>query len=157
MNYLPLDEFKYAFAFRHKELELDEATLAQIKFMTPARSQTLWRTFISKDKDHPDFFDGQDWPGNGKTWLNTVKWETAWEHDEALPFEIETHLEWEDNTTVYYCLSHHHIIETSWALFKKHWLNFLFMSDGALLIGKKRNQVVQFLENGYAKLGRRPE
>jgi hypothetical protein len=49
------------------------------------------------------------------------------------------------------------VIETDWRTFKATWLNFLFMSDGALLIGKKRQQTVQFLETGYAKLGKRTD
>jgi hypothetical protein len=32
----------------------------------------------------------------------------------------------------------------------------MFLADGSLLIGKKRNTVVQFLESGIAKLGEKP-
>lgn len=155
MNYIPLDDFKYAWAFRHKDLPISEQDLASIKPMSEARAANLWSIFISKEKDHPDFFDNKDWVGNSKSWADTVKWETVWENDEPIPSEIETHLEWDENTVVYFCLSRKHVIETTWAVFKRTWHNFLFMSDGSILIGKKRQQAVQFLETGYAKLGKK--
>ena len=45
------------------------------------------------------------------------------------------------------------IIETSFDVFKRNWQNFMFLADGSLLLGKKRNEVVQFLATGDAKLG----
>ena len=105
MNYTPLDDFKYAWAFRHQQLPISESTLTKIKPMSEPRATNLWSTFVSREKDHPDFFDNKDWPGNGKTWSSTVKWETAWDNDEALPDDILNFLDWDENTTVYYCLS----------------------------------------------------
>jgi hypothetical protein len=45
------------------------------------------------------------------------------------------------------------VIETTWDVFKRTWKNFLFMDDGPLLIGKKRDQVVQFMSNGTYRIG----
>ena len=75
----------------------------------------------------------------------------------ALPPEaILTFLDWEANTTVYFCMARDNIIETTFDVFKRNWQNFMFLADGSLLIGKKRNTVVQFLESGKAKLGEKP-
>jgi hypothetical protein len=38
-------------------------------------------------------------------------------------------------------------------VFQRCWKNFLFLDDGTLLIGKKREQVVQFMSNGSFRLG----
>ena len=67
-----------------------------------------------------------------------------------------TFLDWEANTTVYFCMARDNIIETTFDVFKRNWQNFMFLADGSLLIGKKRNTVVQFLESGKAKLGEKP-
>ena len=75
--------------------------------------------------------------------------------DEQLPEEILNHLAWEANTTVYFCMARDNIIETSFAVFKRCWQNFMFLADGSLLLGKKRDAVVQFLETGNAKLGKK--
>jgi hypothetical protein len=158
MNYISLDEFKKAWVFRHKDLVIEEADLDLIKPMTAARSAVLWTTMISREKDHPDFFDSGQWPGQSQTWLEEINWEKAWEQGNAsLPDTILEFLGWEDNTTVYFCMSKNSVIETSFFIFKKYWQNFMFLADGCVLVGKKRDSVIQFLETGTAKLGKKPK
>ncbi|WMN59046.1 DUF2947 domain-containing protein [Pseudoalteromonas xiamenensis] len=158
MNYIALDEFKKAWVFRHKDLPIDDQDLAQIKLMSAARAATLWTTMVSKEKDHPDFFVSSEWTGDSKSWQESVNWEVEWEAEEPeLPDVFTTFLGWEDNTTVYFCLSREHVIETRFDVFKRTWQNFMFLADGSLLLGKKRDAVIQFLADGSAKLGHRPK
>lgn len=157
MNYLPLAEFKKAWIFRRQDLPISEQDAALIKPMTEQRATTLWKSSISKQVDHPDFFRKGDWPFAITTWQEQGEWEAVWESDEmALPELILEHLEWDDQTVVYYCNDQQSVIETTWAVFKRCWKNFLFMDDGALLIGKKRKQVVQFFSNGSFQIGSKP-
>ncbi len=156
MNYIPLEEFKYAWVFRHKSLPLDEKSLTAIKPMSEQRAMVLWDGFISKSADHPDFFKTADWPLDKKTWLDNGKWEGIWDSDElALPLAITENIQWDPNTIVYYCINRKLVIETTWANFKLTWKNFLFVDDGCLLIGKKRQEVVQFFSNGQYKVGKK--
>jgi hypothetical protein len=112
---------------------------------------------VSREFDHPDFFDKTDWCGQDESFTQEVNWQDAWENsDEQLPEAILTHLDWQANTTVYFCMARDNIIETTFDVFKRNWQNFMFLADGSLLMGKKRNTVVQFLESGYAKLGEKP-
>ncbi|WP_372761528.1 DUF2947 domain-containing protein [Pseudoalteromonas sp.] len=157
MNYIQLDDYKKAWVFRHKDLPVPEQDLAQIKPMSHERAAVLWTTMVSREFDHPDFFDKTDWCGQEETFSQQVNWQDAWENgDEQPPEEILAHLDWQANTTVYFCMARDNIIETTFAVFKRNWQNFMFLADGSLLIGKKRNTVVQFLENGIAKLGEKP-
>ncbi len=158
MNYIPLDEFKKAWVFRHKELPLSEDDRVRIKPMSRERAAVLWSTFISRENDHPDFFSQSDWVSNGANWQDEmVDWESDWEAGEALPPQaLLDFLGWEDNTTVYFCMARDSVIETQFGVFKRCWQNFMFLVDGSLLIGKKRRSVVQFLENGRARLGEHP-
>ncbi|WP_306556766.1 DUF2947 family protein [Colwellia sp. M166] len=73
-----------------------------------------------------------------------------------LPEQILAHLAWDNNTVVYYCSARDNVIETTWAVFKRCWKNFLFMDDGAILIAKKRKETAQFLSTGYFKVGHKP-
>ena len=73
-----------------------------------------------------------------------------------LPELILEHINWDNNTVVYFCTARNNVIETTWMVFKRCWKNFLFMDDGSLLIGKKRKEVVQFLSNGTCKVGNKP-
>lgn len=154
MNYLTIADLKNAWIFKHKSLPISESDKSKIKPMTEARAKVLWDTLISKTKDHPDFFDKNDWPQQAKTWVNQGHWEDIWDSEQAeLPNEILQHLNWQDNTTVYYCSNRKNVIETTWSVFKRCWKNFLFMDDGVILVGKKRTETVQFLPTGYFKIG----
>ena len=125
--------------------------------MVTNRAKILWDGAISKKSDHPDFFKKGDWPENSANWTDNGKWETIWESEESLlPELILGHLTWDNNTVVYYCSARNNVIETTWAVFQRCWKNFLFMDDGAILIGKKRNEAVQFLSTGYFKVGNKP-
>ncbi|NOU51661.1 DUF2947 domain-containing protein [Pseudoalteromonas sp. JBTF-M23] len=158
MNYISIDKFKKAWVFKHQDLPINEADLDAIKLMSPERSAVLWTTMVSREKDHPDFFTKSEWPGDEATWVSQLNWETPWENGEPhLPQTLCDFLQWEDNTTVYFCLSREHVFETRFDVFKHCWQNFMFLADGSLLLGKKRQGVVQFMENGQAKLGERPK
>lgn len=157
MNYIPLDDYKKAWVFRHQDMPVSEQDLALIKPMSHERAAVLWSTMVSREHDHPDFFDKTDWCGKEESFPQTIHWEAAWEEGEAeLPQEVLDHLDWQANTTVYFCMARDNIIETSFAVFKRNWQNFMFLADGSLLLGKKRDTVVQFLETGDAKLGTKP-
>lgn len=154
MSYISLDELKNAWIFRHKSLPITPDDLMKIKPMSAARAMQVWDAFISKQVDHPDFFKAGDWPFEKSTWLDTGKWEGIWDSDEPdLPELVTEHLAWDVNTVVYFCSSREKVIETTWAVFQRCWKNFLFMDDGTILIGKKRQQAVQFFSNGTFKIG----
>ena len=124
--------------------------------MDAARSMVLWDTFISKQVDHPDFFKKGDWPFDTNRWKATENWESQWDKDDIdLPEEILEHIQWDNNTVVYFCVNRSLVIETTWQVFKRCWKNFLFMDDGTILIGKKRNEALQFMSNGNVKLGQK--
>jgi len=154
MNYISLDDYKKAWVFRHQDAPVTDQDLALIKPMSHERAAVLWSTMVSREHDHPDFFEKTDWCGNEDNFSQTIHWEAAWEAGaEQLPAEILAHLGWQANTTVYFCIARDNIIETSFDVFKRNWQNFMFLADGSLLLGKKRDEVVQFLETGDAKLG----
>ncbi|MDN3651791.1 DUF2947 family protein [Thalassotalea ponticola] len=158
MNYINLDELKYAWVFRFKQLPISDDDRQHIKAMTTARSATLWGQFIAKHADHPDFIDERDWPGQSNTWQENGNWQDAWESDDdALPELLSDYLsDWQDNATVYFCNSRKQVIETRFDVFIRCWKNFLMMDDGPLLIAKKAKQAVQFFPDGSYRLGLRP-
>lgn len=157
MNYIPLSNYKKAWIFKRQDLPISAEDGQQIKPMTEQRASTLWKSAISTQADHPDFFKKGDWAFNINTWQEQGEWEAVWDSEETqLPELILEHLAWEDEVTVYYCNDQQSVIETTWAVFKRHWKNFLFMDDGALLIGKKRQQVIQFFSNGSFQIGTKP-
>ncbi len=157
MNYIAIEELKHAWVFRRQDLPISEKDLSAIKPMNKQRSITLWSAAISNSVDHPDFFTEKDWVEQDSTWLETARWEEIWDSDEPqLPEAILSHLDWQENTVVYFCLSRDLVIETNWAVFKRTWKNFMMIADGAFLVAKKRKEVVQFLADGTYRAGQKP-
>jgi len=154
MSYIPLEEHHKAWVFRHQSCPISDEDKTKIKPMEALRATTFWNAFVSNQVDHPDFFKKGDWAFNQNTWLEQGNWEPSWDsEDNDLPELILEHLNWPNNTVVYYCNSRSHVIETTWEVFKRCWKNFLFMDDGPVLVGKKRDQVVQFMSNGTFRVG----
>ena len=157
MSYIPLEQLKNAWIFKHKSLPIEETDLAKIKPMAKERANVLWDTFISRQVDHPDFFKKGDWPFDKSNWQDQAKWESIWDsNEENLPELITDTLSWDNNTVIYYCSNRDNVIESTWAVFKRCWKNFLFMDDGCILIRKKRKETVQFNSNGNFKVGNKP-
>ncbi|NRA62333.1 MAG: DUF2947 domain-containing protein [Psychrobium sp.] len=157
MSYTALEEHKKAWVFRQQSLPISDEDKTLIRPMAKERATVFWNSFVSNQVDHPDFFKKGDWPFSQATWHEQGQWESIWDsEDSELPELITQHLTWPNNTVVYFSNDRHHVIETTWQVFKSCWKNFLFMDDGPLLIGKKRDQVVQFLSNGTFRVGTKP-
>lgn len=158
MKFLKLEEFDRAWIFRHKDLPLSDETKLAIKPYTEAVSNQLWNQYISQQSGHSSQFGHGDWPNRNGVWLDKGDWQHAWDEEaNDLPELIQQHLDWDDNTNVLFFYDSDRVIETSWKEFKLSWKNFLFFDDGPILLGKKRKQAVQFLQDGSFTIGNRPD
>jgi len=154
MQYITLDDYRYTWFFKHRELPVNEQTLRQIKPLAETFSNQIWHQMISNNANHPDLFHKEDWPMKQNSWKIHGKWQGNWESQKSdLPDEVADFIDWEGNTVVYFCYHADNIIETTWEVFCTHWKNFLFLDNGPILIGKRRKEVIQFHEDGRFSLG----
>ena len=72
MNYITLDDYKKAWVFRHKDMPVSADDAANIKPMSLERAAVLWTTMVSREFDHPDFFDKTDWCGQDESYSQEV-------------------------------------------------------------------------------------
>lgn len=157
MNYISLNDFKWGWIFRHRELPVDSESLNLIKPLAENSANQLWRNQISKEASHASHFLGDDWPSRHGVWGDRLRWQEQWESDDTeLPEELLAHCNWENNVTVWFCYDIDHIVETRWDIFRRFWKNFLFYDDEPFLIGKSRNQVVRFHSDGSYQTGIKP-
>jgi len=157
MKFLNLDDFDRAWIFRHKDLPIDDKTKAAIKPYTESVSNQLWNQYISQQSSHPSQFAMNDWPNKSNTWSGNGNWQEAWDSDKNdLPELLQQHIDWDDNTNVLFFYDSDRVVETTWKVFKASWKNFLFFDDGPILLGKKRKQAVQFMQDGSFTIGQRP-
>ncbi|MBQ0784033.1 MAG: DUF2947 domain-containing protein [Amphritea sp.] len=156
MSYLPIEEYKKIWIFKHKDMLVSDEDLIQIKPLTETRAEQVWSQQISKQNAHPELFDEEDWANKTQTWLETDNWQQLWESDDpSLPEILAGHLQWDDSTVIWFCYESEHVLETTWDVFRRNWKNFLFFDDGPLLIGRKRKQVAQFHQTGNYRIGNR--
>lgn len=156
MTYTSLEDYRYRWFFEHKDLPVEQDNLPLIKPLSEESATQIWIQLISKRVNHPELFEKDDWPQAGNTWEQTDNWQDVWEsEDMELPDSVLEALDWEPETVVYFCYHSEHIIQTTWKVFKACWKNFLFLDNGPILIGKRRLQALQFLENGQVKIGNR--
>ena len=156
MSYLPIEEYKKIWIFKHQDMLVSDEDLIQIKPLTEARAEQVWSQQISKQNAHPELFDEEDWANKTQTWLETDNWQQLWESDDpSLPEILAGHLQWDDSTVIWFCYESEHVLETTWDVFRRNWKNFLFFDDGPLLIGRKRKQVAQFHQTGNYRIGNR--
>ncbi|WEM43445.1 DUF2947 domain-containing protein [Photobacterium sp. DA100] len=156
MNYVELDNYSRKWIFTHASMPVTESDLALIKPFTQARSAQIWGEHVSRQSPDADHFEKGDWAHNDKIWSQAIDWQVAWDSDEPeLPEEMLAFLDWEDNTTVYFCYEKYNVIETKWDVFKRNWKNFLFFDDGPMLLGRKKSQAVWFSSKGTFRLANR--
>lgn len=157
MNYVPLDQYKQGWIFRHREMPVASDDLEAILPLSTQSAQQLWRQYLSKEATHASHFLGDDWPSQNGVWAEKGEWQTRWESDDKpLPELISEHCAWDNNTVVYFCYDMHNVIQTTWLMFQKYWKNFLFYDDAVFLLGKKRQQVVRFDSDGSFEVGIKP-
>ena len=157
MKFLNLEDFDRAWIFRHKDLPLEPETKNAIKPYTETVSNQLWNQYISPNANHSSKFEPNDWPNKNETWIEKGEWQTSWDNESSsLPNLILDNIDWDDNTNVLFFYDSDRVVETTWKAFKLSWKNFLFFDDGPILLGKKRKQVVQFMQNGTLLVGKRP-
>ncbi|MCG3864223.1 MULTISPECIES: DUF2947 domain-containing protein [unclassified Photobacterium] len=158
MNYTDLDNYTRKWIFTHASMPVPTTDLEQIKPLTQARSSQLWQEHISKQSPDSDHFEHGDWAADAKIWSEPEDWQDAWDNDDdtSLPEAILAALQWEDNTTIYFCYEKYNIVETKWGVFKRNWKNFLFFDDGPILLGRKQKQALWFQSNGTYQLASRP-
>lgn len=157
MNHIELDTYSRKWIFNHKSLPIPAETLAKIKPFGKNRAGQLWGQLISSQCNFTDQFSKGDWAYNQNNWPQQANWQDAWDDDDIvdLPPEVLTHLDWDENSKVYFCYEKYNIIETNWGTFKQHWKNFLFYDDGALLISAKRKEALSFQQDGIVLIGSR--
>ena len=157
MNYTNLSDYRNAWVFRHKDMPVSPEDMEQIKPLSEPSAFEFWQQRISKEAHHPTDFASNDWAANKNTWLHKDRWQSAWDSPSPdLPELISEHIDWADNVRVFFCYESSKIIETTWAVFKINWKNFLFFDDGPLLIARKKKQAIQFFQNGNLAIGMMP-
>ncbi|ADN74833.1 conserved hypothetical protein [Ferrimonas balearica DSM 9799] len=157
MNYTDLDAYPFAWVFRRADLAISDEDKAQIRPLARHFAKQVWQREVSDDGAELDRLGNKDWPRRGDVWQDTVRWDDAFDSDEAeLPEALSSHLVWNSETIVYICYDPEHILETRYGVFKRCWKAFLFAAEETLVVGRKRKETLWFTDETSVRRGIRP-
>lgn len=155
-SYIALDSYLRKWIFNHKDLPVTEADKAHILPLAPASAMQVWNQWISNKSSRAEQFTKGDWAAKVNAWSATDHWQSAWDSDDdSLPLMLAEHIQWPDDTQVFFCYEKYQVIETRWDVFARNWKCFVFFDDGPILISPKHKQAVMFEQTGQYKIGLR--
>ncbi len=155
-TYIPLEQYTRKWIFNHKDLPVTDDDKSQIKPLVQKSSMEVWNKWISNKSSRSEQFSKGEWAAKGDAWIETDHWQSAWDSESPeLPELISNHIDWSDDTLIYFCYEKYQIIETRWDIFVRNWKCFLFFDDGPLLISPKKKQALFFHQTGQYQIGYR--
>ncbi len=156
MNYLELNNYPLHWVFNRADMAISDADKAALLPLTAAFARQVWQRDVSTDAVDLERLEATDWLAQAQHWHGQHRWDLAFDSDEpALPAELAEYLHWDPNTVVYVCYDAEHIIETRYATFCRCWKALLFAAEQALVIGKRRKEVLWFVDEQHVKMGHR--
>ncbi|WP_298442616.1 DUF2947 family protein [uncultured Ferrimonas sp.] len=156
MNYIDLQDYPLHWVYQRADMAISEADQATIKPMTTNFANQVWQRDISREAVDLERLEASDWLSDSKRWSGQANWELAFDSDEQqLPTALAEHLNWDPQTVVYVCYDAEHIIETRYGTLLRNWKAFLFAAEQALIIGRRRNEALWFIDDSQVKLGSR--
>ncbi|MBR9726740.1 DUF2947 domain-containing protein [Shewanella intestini] len=155
-SYILLDQYKRKWIFNHKDLPVTDQDKQAIKPLSDKSAMEVWNKWISNKSSRAELFTKGDWAAKESAWTVTEHWQAAWDANEnAMPDVVGEHIDWEEDTCVYFCYEKYQVIETTWGVFVRNWKSFLFFDDGPILMAPGKKQTIMFEQTGQFKLGTR--
>ncbi|WP_028117951.1 DUF2947 family protein [Ferrimonas senticii] len=154
MNYQALSDYPLSWVYNRADMAISDDDKATIKPLVRQYANQVWQREVSAEAIDLERLEANEWLANKANWHGSVNWETAFDSDELqLPAELADYLNWDPNTIVYVCYDADHIIETRYGAFRRSWKAFLFAAEQALIVGRRRNEVLWFVDESKVKLG----
>lgn len=146
-RYRPLDK-KMDWKFFDDALPIALEDLSQIKVLTEEYAQKLWRKYVE-----PKNSDQKDKESLIRIFKNSqvkAEWMEKWnqgKYEEVVSF-LCSHVTWPKETKVLFFWSKQESVETTWKVFLKHWMNFLFDDEWPVLLSPTQPERIIFSPNG---------
>ncbi|GAA4874290.1 DUF2947 family protein [Ferrimonas pelagia] len=156
MKHTDLSQYAFNWVFNRADMAISDQDKAAILPLHPTYAKQIWLQNVSSEAVDLDRLEDKDWLSQAELWPFDQRWDDAFESDDvALPADIAGYLNWDPKTIVYVCYDQGHIIETRYDVFKRSWKAFLFAEEQALVIGRRRNEALWFIDETTVKLGKK--
>ncbi|QDV18439.1 hypothetical protein Pan153_30970 [Gimesia panareensis] len=115
---------------------------------------SLWEKYVSSSKRHFMLLENNEWPSllvNKECCL--YNWQQDWNNNNIKDFkEILLGLEVPIDSTVYFFWMKEIGAKTTWQIFARNWINFLYESEGCIVVVPEHNCSL-ILSNGWSWFG----
>jgi hypothetical protein len=134
--------------FFQDSLPIPIESLAQIKVLTEEYSEELWRKYVepkASDRHNKEFLIQLFQNSPAKTeWMK--KWNQG--QGEELASFLFFQITWPTDEIILFFWSKQKGIETTWNIFLRHWMNFLFDDEWPILLNPARSERIVFSPSG---------
>ncbi len=152
-----MNKFREVDGCFHDDPIINTSDKGLIKILDNNTSIKLWDEFISHNNRHFMLLGDDEWPSTIVRDENMLHfWQDDWNEDKAKGFKDLMSELIKDSTEniVYFFYMREHCIETTWGVFCRNWINFLYEDEGCILTFKDSLDSIVF-SNGKSWYGKR--
>jgi hypothetical protein len=154
-KYMSMEQFGLNWIFQVEDVVVDEKDLSDIKPLSSEYSSLIWEKFISRKKQNIASLEQHEWPMQLKK--QDYNWMNDWNNNnlKGLSNFILNKVNLYDNDIIIFYWMKGTAVETTWRIFLNNWINFLFESEGNLLVCFRKGDSIRFDSSGNFYVGKR--
>lgn len=154
-KYISIEQFGLNWIFQVEDVAVGEKDLSEIKPLSSEYSSLIWEKFISREKQNMASLEQYEWPMQLKK--QDYNWIDDWNCNnlKRLSDFLLDKVNLADNDMIIFYWMKGTAVETTWRIFLNNWLNFLFESEGNLLVSFSTGDAIRFDSSGNFYIGKR--
>ena len=154
-KYVDMNKYEGNWFFYDKAVPVNEQDIKLIKPLTKQYSIFLWSKYISQKNRHLMLLEKNEWPNLLK--IQEYNWAEDWNERNynGLSEYLINKASFIDDDLIYFFWMKETGVETTWAIFLKYWINFLFEDEGPILISPEKDDAFSFGPSGTVLIGKR--
>jgi hypothetical protein len=157
-KYIPLDLWDGKWAFFDNDIKIDDKDTDKIKPLNEDFSSQLWDKFISTKNRHFMLLDNDEWPILLARTDSIYNWQNDWNQINIPNFQevLIKHVNISMDSIILFFWMKERAIQTSWEIFLKYWINFLFDDECPILLSIETHKAIIFGPHGQTWFGNYP-
>ena len=155
-KYIDMNDFAGNWFFYQDEIMIPQNHIARIKPLSKKYSNFLWKQYVSKTGEHLMTIENHEVLLELQEVYNFID---DWNQNNYsnLREELQKHLNYDYNDQIFFFWGCGTSVETTWEIFLRHWINFLFEDEGPILINPRSKKVIIFGSTGSVLIGLKKE
>lgn len=159
-KYTSLEKCSFGWFFHDKKndaINVTEQDRCKILPLSKQYCRLLWNQYISKKNRHPMQLAEDEWLRLMSETEVIDNFTNDWNDNnyDGLRVVLKQRLDYAPEDEIYFFWNHETAVETTWEIFLKYWINFLFEDEGPILINPKSGYVLSFGPDGSVLVGKR--